>query len=234
VVRLKLLTVVVAIAAICACHGAPALRDSAGERRGCSTFFGVSNGPDGFATAWVMCIDVQHCTGKMLVVNRGMQPVDDFHMDPGGRLRFRLRALSRFYRFVGKLGGETIAGTMQLVDARTGVEIWRAEVNAVAVIDTPIHYSNATYVEEGGDMVGAELWLIRTLDGPAGMIVFYEGYWGEPVRVPLAMSGVSVHEGAIDFQLRLPGQLGRYRLTMGVKRTTFNGWMQAGRRPNTV
>ena len=48
-------------------------------------------------------------------------------------------------------------------------------------------------MDESGDLTGVEILFLSTSSGIRGMIVFYEGYWNEPVFTPLALSKIEMN-----------------------------------------
>jgi hypothetical protein len=75
-------------------------------------------------------------------------------------------------------------------------------------------FSNVEYLEDAGDLVGCELLIFHVTGRPSGIVVFYVGYWGEPIYTSLPL--LNVHADAdrtIEFELKLLKGIGKYRLT---------------------
>lgn len=197
------------------------LRGSEGKELG-RFFFGSSNDPKLGKLAWLFYISRDGRSGQVFVPPHMLKFSKITVM--GGGIEFQSEVfLGKYYRFRGTLHDSDIKGSMELVGTDTGIPESMWEITATQVRDgarngigseeiPPIHFSSASYSEEGGDVVGADLRILWTENGTAGMVVFYESYWGEPTFIPLAMSNIKKHGSMIDFTMNTPDGSSHYYL----------------------
>jgi hypothetical protein len=136
-----------------------------------------------------------------------------------------LFADDRFYSFKGHSSGRDIVGRLEL-STKNGSTILKTPVTIKKLrnlLDTTnrepklMHYSNAEFIQESGDVIGAEIWIVSTGKEMTGFVVFYESYWGEPVQIPLAMKRIGKAGTTITFDLHVPTTRG-YKLVLSAKR----------------
>ena len=204
-------------------------RASGGQATGLSGpgtfFFGKSHDANLGELAWLFYLDSSHRSGQMLIAPR-MVTFSDCEWGVDGSIRFQLpEFLGRAYRFNGTLQPSTLKGHLQLVNARTGKSMgdWQLLATSVSLVkhesdaepSTLIgRFTNEGYSEKGGDQTGVDVRLFSTKGEPAGMIIFYESYWGEPTFIPLALSHVLRENQTIHFETDMPSGLAHYRLLL--------------------
>jgi len=96
------------------------------------------------------------------------------------------------------------------------VKGFEIEVPATSNQDVLGRYSNVRYVAASGDRVGVELLLFHAGRNICALAIFYEGYWGEPVLVPLVSSPSytrRIGKSVVEFNLRVGSQTATYRAT---------------------
>jgi len=154
--------------------------------------------------------------------------INELTNTPNNEVTFKsdLFADDRFYSFKGHSSGHDLVGQLEL-QTRSGDKTFAApvairklaEVLAGAKNTAPRlkHYSNAEFIQESGDVTGAEIWIASTATDMFGFIVFYESFWGEPVQVPLAMEKMSRKGASIIFDLHTPAARG-YKLILSDNR----------------
>lgn len=133
--------------------------------------------------------------------------------------------LGRYYSFQGNLHSAEIDGKMELVNSKSGTlkDTWQLKATALVggrthaitegVIPS-IHFSNVSYSEGGGDLLGVDVQILSTPKGPVGMVVFYESYWGETTFTPFAISRIEEKGPTIRFETETSSGAVKYRLRM--------------------
>jgi hypothetical protein len=123
------------------------------------------------------------------------------------------------YAFRGIIEGESLRGTMTIRSGTSASLVQELEVRGSQVVPSNSRgrdnlfgrYSNVRYIQETGDLKGAELLIFRSNRQLAGLIVFYEGYWGEPVFVGIPLSEIhSPTRQKVEFRLKLHAGVGLY------------------------
>jgi len=129
----------------------------------------------------------------------------------------------RKYTFEGEISERELKGSLVVRDPLTKPQSQTYAVKGFKLnqLSSKIgrfpsgRFSNSRYIEEAGDVVGAELVLFFTGGQNAGLIKFNESYWGEPVFMPLALSNIRIISSQkIEFELRLGDEgTGKYTMT---------------------
>jgi hypothetical protein len=210
------------------CQGAPpqvAWRDS--SRGACNLdnghVFLVTADSEVGSRSWLVCLNRQSNCGwlyapPMLLGLECQVPSPDI----GINCKSHALPDQSYYVLQGQVRGHEMDGNLVLHPgeltgkirefALQGRELDR---KSVAVDDlSDARYSNVRYVEETGDLVGSELFIFHTGGHPSGIIIFYEGYWDEPVYASLPLLNLhAIASRKIEFELKLPEKIGKYRLT---------------------
>jgi hypothetical protein len=143
-----------------------------------------------------------------------MLKLSAFELRENGDITFRSSIfLGRYYRFRGTLHLTEIVGKMELVTSNSGTikRSWQVRASARSggsahVMDREslpsIHLSNVNYSEAGGDLSGVDVVILRGSRRPAGMLVFYESYWGDSTFTPFAILNVERARSTIRFQVK--------------------------------
>ena len=137
----------------------------------------------------------------------------------------------RFYDFKGRKLGREIVGQLQLRSAKDDAIVLSGGLTLKRVSDLLhsgkgvfaklMHYSNAEFIQESGDIIGAEIWVASTRRSAIGFVVFYESYWGEPTQVPLAMEELRRDSSTLAFELQTP-ETNRYHLKTAPGKATLS------------
>jgi hypothetical protein len=190
-----------------------------------SYFFGTSQEQNAkhCPSAWLIYLDKEHHIGEIFVV-AGMERFSKFDLGEDETLTFQWKKLGDTnYRFSGTLKSDELAGDIQLINARSGNTKYLCEITAAQFPPQnaqanpehnvlPGRFSNETYVNESGDLIGVDIRFFSTSQGMKGMIVFYEGYWDEPTFTPLALSQIEINKGVIHFTAEMPSGVAHYHL----------------------
>ena len=130
------------------------------------------------------------------------------------QLRSDMFGDGRFYDFEGHKLGEAIVGHLRLKSTKNDAIFFSTDLTLKRASDVLHlekggiakfkHYSNATFIQESGDIIGAEIWFASTKDSAVGFVVFYESYWGEPTMAPLAMEDIHIGMNGMTFNLGIP------------------------------
>jgi hypothetical protein len=181
-------------------------------------FLGASHDAEHGTLAWLFYINQKDHSGQMFVAPR-MLRLSSLELEENGDIIFRTDIfLGRYYRFRGTLHSTEIVGKMELLNSKSGTVRGAWEVRASALSEggihaaregpvPPIHLSNKSYSEAGGDLLGLDVFILPTPRGEAGMVIFYESYWGEGTFTPFAISRVEKEGATIRFQTE--GRIGR-------------------------
>jgi len=127
------------------------------------------------------------------------------------------------YDFEGVVHGGELQGSLVAHSAPSSSGVKEYAVRGLKLDRTPVtiaqsvagRYSNVRYVEESGDLVGAELLLFYMDRQISGLVTFYESYWGEPVFVSLPLQSARINgDQIVEFELKLEERgIGRYIAT---------------------
>lgn len=175
---------------------------------------------------WLICLD-QTSTGKAwlysaasLIELHSTRPFQSEH------LVFESLKLKRGETYVLDLAiqGDRVRGSIKITfdspefSTQTfpldGSELDREIQGANASFGS--RFSNVKFIEESGDTVGAELLLFKTRGKDAGLITFFESYWGEPNFVSFELVDLCMPaKRKYAFNLKLGnGQTGNYIATL--------------------
>jgi len=200
-------------------------RTAANEPDTGTYLFGISRDSRFGELAWLLYLDRDHGTGQMLVAPR-MLKFAACNWGEHGALNFEsMEFIGRAYRFIGTFDADVLTGRMQLVDTKTGKAIGDWDLTASPVVPESAaasttqpgasgRYTNAEYSSEGGDRTGADVRLFSTAGGSAGLIIFYESYWGEPTFTPLALSHISTNKKTVHFDIETASGWVHYSLLL--------------------
>jgi hypothetical protein len=198
-------------------------------------FFGTSQEQNAMhcASAWLLYLDKAHHSGQIFDF-AGMENFSEFEMGEDGTAVFQWKGFGDVsYRFSGTLKSEGLAGDVQRIDPHSGNTKYLCAITAAQLPPQnadanlkhqtlPGRYSNVIYSDEGGDLVGVDIRFFSTSTGMTGMIIFYEGYWDEPVYTPLALSKIEMDGRTIRFSAQTPSGIARYHLLLTPTGALFN------------
>jgi len=190
-------------------------------------FFGTSQEKNAkhCASAWLLYLDKDGDSGEIFVL-ASMEKFTKFELGKDGTLVLQWSGLGdKNYQLNGTFKSDELAGDIQLVDVRSGNSEYLCEITATELppqnshtnpspLVSPSRFSNTHYVNESGDLIGVDIRIFSTDKGAQGMIVFYEGYWDEPVDTPLALSQIKMNKGSIQFATETPSAVAHYHLLL--------------------
>jgi len=172
---------------------------------------------------WLMCFDSESRLA-WLYVAPSLVKLQWGESTPSASLHLRSQGLPdrSYYDFQGVAREAELDGNLVAHVAPPSTEVTEYAVRGRKLDQTPVaidrtiagRYSNVRYVEESGDLVGAELLLFRMDRGISGLVTFYESYWGEPVFASLPLRSVRVNGSqTVEFELKLEEGIGKYIAT---------------------
>ncbi len=196
-------------------------------------FFGTSQEQNAkhCSSAWLLYLDKDNHNGEIFVV-ASMEKFTKFELGEDGTLVLQWSVGDEKYQFNGTLKSEELNGDIQL-NTRSGNTEYLCEITTTELPAqnaptkskpqvSPSRYSNVYYVNESGDLIGVDIRFFSTSRGTQGMIVFYEGYWDEPVDMPLALSQIKMDKGTIRFATETPNGIAHYHLLLTSTGGIFN------------
>jgi hypothetical protein len=162
---------------------------------------------------WFLELDSNATVGK-LYLPPSILSVSRIAIDPAGNTTFQIEDNSRTVAtFNGQLTKD-IKGKFVYVDGRQfETELTRIDEKWFSR-EEAVHaglYSNVKYVEEAGDLVGAELLLIPKESGLGGSLTIYEGVPG----VAYALSDIQIVGRHISFEIVTSGGKRKYSGQLG-------------------
>lgn len=184
----------------------------------------------GESRAWVLCIAPKEAAA-VIFLPPNVVKMRSLETAPIGRFRFvteNVPGSQEYYEFVGtnqegRLTGKILRHTS---DYALTVE----ESSAVGLLLSPrdgtlklTRFSNRSFVNETGDLLGADVIVIDDRGKLSGVICFYEDHWGEPRFVPLAMQQFVTEKatGVMRFHIAFRGGMASYELRSSPRSATL-------------
>jgi len=205
-------------------HGQALAKPELGLRCPGELFFGHSEDVEE-TLGWLICLDQISKTGT-IYEPPGMLRLRVDHWDEHGQLRFKSLPFAdenTYYSFDGKSDGQTLSGKLERIRGTTSTTEKIYEIEAARMADRGkstrlrTRYSNIEYVEQAGELLGAEVILFRESSQIRGVITFYGHYWGQFTYSPLLLTKVS-EEGTNRIGFVLHSRLGSRTFSMTLSR----------------
>lgn len=195
---------------------------------------------DAATQPWFFCVD-RRSKGGVLYQPPGLLRLRDLEFKLDDHVSFRSEVFwgKRYYVFEGSTSGEILEGRIEEFEIDPRLEAGSKSAERIRGFDIkaeklgPIRgsklgiwaahrFSNVHYVEDSGDLVGAELILVRRPNRCIGLVTFYESYWGEPTLVPLSLGDLRCSATRLRFKLKVGERTGVYVVRINGERAILN------------
>ena len=211
--RQVILPIAFLVLAACSALSAPLPEQTPTARTGLEWYFARSQSEAG-TLAWLIGIDLPNHTGSLLTSTGAMLRLPEVAGDASGKVRFRSETVfGGAYEFEGSVKSGVLTGQIGARWSGAGASNLRSSALEGLVLTAPpannssglvpIRLSNARASAETGDPVGADVEFFWTAKGPVGLMILFQGNWGEPAGNCLALSDISRTENVIRFRSQL-------------------------------
>lgn len=199
-------------------------------------FFGHSEDSEG-SLGWLICLDRSSKAGT-IYRPPGMLALKQLTWDDSGDVQFISAVFTGdeiFFQFKGRVNGSSLVGTLKIINGSSLTTEKEFHVEASRLRHPRTNgkwtgrYENIEYVEDAGELVGAELILLSDSGPYRGMLTFYGSSWVLSTYQPLLLTDVKdLGPNKSEFVLRWRGtrsfSLTFSRLKTVVSPTSRESW----------
>lgn len=175
---------------------------------------------------WLLCIDTSSRAGWLYSPPLTV-PMEEMTISGSGEIALKTKLLQSGSYFLvrGKLSSHKLDGVLMVEPTKENPEGGKFNVHgdeieelAASAGQLPVgRYSNVRFVEDSGDLVGSEMLVFPVNGKLVALVTFYDGYWGEPVFVPLMGKVAKLGRGSsFEIELRFDGREAKYSARLDI------------------